>query len=65
MQTALGRLGAVTTLVAATFAANLAAQSGPGPSLDPNDQPAGAEGSDAVSTYNGQLSLTVPIGPCW
>jgi RHS repeat-associated protein len=63
MRTALGRLAAVTTLVAATFGANLVAQSGPDPSLDPNDQPAGVEGPDAVSTYNGHLSVTIPIGP--
>jgi RHS repeat-associated protein len=63
MRTALSRLLAVAAIAAVVFGGNLLAQSGPPPSTDPNDQPASSEGPDAVSTYNGQLSLTVPIGP--
>jgi RHS repeat-associated protein len=38
---------------------------GPGFSFDPDDQPRAGAGLDAVSPYNGALSLTIPIGPTY
>ena len=41
------------------------AQSGPSPSFDPDDQAGAGDGFDSVNPYNGQLAVTVPIGPVY